>query len=56
MKKNIVFGGQGFIGQNLCSQLIKNGESVVSIDKNIWGLKFSDFCIESNNFSYYNRI
>lgn len=55
MKKNIVFGGQGFIGQNLCSQLIKNGESVVSIDKNIWGLKFSDFCIESNNFSYYNQ-
>ena len=53
MKKNIVFGGQAGLSDGNCSQLIKNGESVVSIDKNIWGLNFRIFLYP--NFSYYNQ-
>ena len=32
-EKNIVFGGQGFIGQNLCSQLIKMGKVLFQLTR-----------------------
>lgn len=50
MRKNIVFGGQGFIGQTLCRELLNAGESVYSIDKNIWNIEFDQKLWKSNRF------
>jgi UDP-glucose 4-epimerase len=52
---HIVFGGQGFIGQNLCLRLADLGaSSVISIDKNLWNINFSDSLLGRNNFVAMN--
>lgn len=55
MVKHIVFGGQGFIGQNLIKCLL-DGEHdfVFSIDKNIWALDFDKTIRNSNSFLALN--
>ena len=52
MKSNIIFGGQGFIGQNLALALLALGERVLIIDKDHWkigwafpSLEVNDHCI-----------
>ena len=39
MKKVIVTGGAGFIGYNLCKQLVSLGHKVMSIDNYSTGLE-----------------
>lgn len=51
--QHFVFGGKGFIGQNLCKELISFGEKVVVVDKNIWGNEFVfPLLHQSDLFSY----
>lgn len=55
--QHIVFGGQGFIGQNLCRQLVATGSRVVCIDKNLWGNQFVFRELQNNhlfNFMHLN--
>ena len=53
-RTHIVFGGQGFIGQNLCKELSSSGaDLVLSVDKNIWELNFPDDLLKKNNFKAY---
>ena len=55
MVKHIVFGGQGFIGQNLIKCLLAGEHGLVlSIDKNIWGLDFEKTVSTSNSFLSLN--
>ena len=52
---HIIFGGQGFIGQNLCQNLTgMNKNTVVSVDKNIWGIEYFETLKSKNNFKYLN--
>ena len=39
MKKILVTGGAGFIGSNLCAELLKNGNSVICLDNFFTGSK-----------------
>lgn len=43
--KHIIFGGLGFIGQNLTRTLLKKGDSVLIVDRDHWGidLTFDEF-------------
>ena len=36
MKKHIIFGGKGFIGQNLARELVIRGEKILIVDKDRW--------------------
>lgn len=48
---HIIFGGQGFIGQNLALSLLDLGHKVLSIDKDLWSLPYSkDFLQHNNSF------
>ena len=54
MSTHIVFGGQGFIGQNLALYLLDLGDRVISIDMNVWSIPYMDeFKRHQNNFSSY---
>ena len=38
--KHIIFGGKGFIGQNLSAYLLNQGFEILVIDKNFWNLRW----------------
>lgn len=48
--KHIIFGGLGFIGQNLTQTLLKNGDRVLIVDRDHWGidLVFDEFAKTDN--------
>ena len=49
-KKHIIFGGKGFIGQNLARELVIRGDKILIVDKNQWtvGLAYSELLDEDN--------
>lgn len=52
-KNHVIFGGQGFIGNNLSEKLSElDGKFVFSIDKNIWNIGFSETLQQRNNFKF----
>ena len=62
--KIIVFGGQGFIGYNLCKKLLLEGDEVVSLDKDLQSNRMInnvkyikvDFTNKDSYVNYLNNI
>lgn len=55
-KNVIVAGGAGFIGSNLCEELVKRGNNVLCIDNFSTGSqKNIDHLLQSNNFEFINH-
>ena len=42
MKRILIIGGAGFIGSHLVEHYIKSGDSVIVIDKELFGCKIKD--------------
>ena len=50
---NVIFGGRGFIGQNLTKKILSEQETVLVIDKNIWKQDWiNSTFIENTLFTY----
>lgn len=47
-KQHIIFGGKGFIGQNLANQILTKKEKILIIDKNRWGIDYKINEIKNN--------
>ena len=56
MKKIIVTGGAGFIGSNLCIELLKQNNYVIAID-NLYTGKVENISklLDNNNFKFINH-
>lgn len=54
--KLLVAGGAGFLGSNLCKQLLKMGHSVLAVDNFITGRKKNiDALLQFSNFTFINH-